>query len=95
MFNFQFQTMEKLTEKSELTIPNSAVIHNIPETIVGVRERILQKIATTTSVDSTKDDVQFSINPNIPYEVRYFGGMCVCVCVYVCVCVRACVCVCV
>ena len=61
--------MEKLTEKSELTIPTSAVIHKIPETIVGVRERLRQKIATTTAVDSSKDDVQFTINPNIPYEV--------------------------
>ena len=73
MFNFQFQTMEKLTERSELTIPTSAVIHKIPETVIGVRERILQKVATTTAVDSAKDDIQFTINPNIPYEV---SGMC-------------------
>ena len=61
--------MEKLSDKSDLSIPSNAVIHRIPDTVVGVRERLRQKINTTTAVESSKDDLQFILNPNIPYEV--------------------------
>ena len=68
MLNFR-AAMEKLTELSELTIPSSAIIHKIPDTVVGIRERVRQKVVTNTSIESSKDDFQFVLNPNIPAEI--------------------------
>ena len=45
------------------------IFFSILDTVVGVRERLRQKINTTTAVESSKDDLQFILNPNIPYEV--------------------------
>ena len=61
--------MEKLTDQSELTIPSAAVVHKIPQTVVGIRSRSRQRIVTNTAVDSSKTVFNFTLNPQIPSEV--------------------------
>ena len=61
--------MERLTSLSQLEIPKSAIIHSVPPTIVGIRERSISRVAPNTSVDSCHDTFTFTLNPNIPSEL--------------------------
>ena len=61
--------MERLTNLSELTIPAAAVVHQIPETICGVRSTQRQKVVTNTAVDSSKDTYNFALHPQIQAEI--------------------------